>query len=322
NHFETLTMRGDARTRTAVSTGLEFHDPPANFEFSSLLVIQSGIHNAFALWGDTLTRLSGKQTPSNEADATLKYLGYWTDNGAYYYYNYDPKLGYAGTLLAELKHLHEEKIPIGYLQLDSWWYEKDSVSYDGTPLKSKASKFPAGRWNIYGGIWSYTASPDLFPNGLAAFQKQAGVPLVVHSRWMSERSPYHQKYEFDGVAPIDPRYWNEIAAYLHSNGVITYEQDWLDHIRTYSDFDRNPARGEKFFTNMSAAMSQHSLTMQYCMATPSEFLEASRFSNLTTIRVSGDHFVRANRLPFLYTSELAEAIGSWPWADVADSPDR
>src|SRR5581483_3252326 len=74
--------------------------------------------------------------------------------------------------------------------------------------------------------------------------------------------------------------------------------------------------------NMSAAMAQHSLTMQYCMATPSEFLEASRFSNLTTIRVSGDHFVRANRLPFLYTSELAEAIGSWPWADVADSPDR
>ncbi|HEY3930575.1 MAG TPA: hypothetical protein VGL89_19535, partial [Candidatus Koribacter sp.] len=322
NHFQVLTMRGDGRTRTAVSTGLELHDLPANFEFTSLLVIEPGIHRAFRTWGDALTHLTGKQRPSNEADATLKYLGYWTDNGASYYYNFDPKRGYAGTLLAELNRLRDAKIPVGYLQLDSWWYEKDSISYDGTPLEAKESKFPPARWNIYGGIWSYTASPDLFPNGLAAFQKQVALPLVVHSRWMSQRSPYHQKYEIAGVAPLDPRYWNEIATYLHANGVVTYEQDWLDRIRNFSDFEKHLDRGDQFFTNMAAAMAKQGLTMQYCMATPSDFLEAARFSNLTTIRTSGDHFVRAQRLPFLYVSELAEAVGAWPWADVADSPDR
>ena len=322
DHFQVLTMRGDGRTRTAVSTGLNLHDLSANFEFSSLLVIEPGIHRAFRTWGEALTHFTGKQRPSNEADDTLKYLGYWTDNGASYYYDYDPKLGYAGTLLAELQHLREVKIPIGYLQLDSWWYQKDSISYDGTPLQAKGSKFPPARWNVYGGIWSYTASPDLFPAGLAAFREQAGIPLVVHSRWMSQRSPYHQKYEIAGVAPLDRRYWDEIAAYLHANGVETYEQDWLDRIRNFSDFDAKPERADKFFANMSAAMAQQGLTMQYCMATPNEFLEAARFSNLTTIRTSDDHFLRDRRVPFIFDSELAEAIGSWPWADVADSTDR
>lgn len=48
-----------------------------------------------------------------------QYFGYWTDNGAAYYYRFDPKLGYAGTLKAVIKRYREGKIPVRYLQLDS-----------------------------------------------------------------------------------------------------------------------------------------------------------------------------------------------------------
>ena len=51
------------------------------------------------------------------------YLGYWMDNGAYYYYHTLPGLNYEETVLA----LHDNltsRIPIHYINYDSWWYYK------------------------------------------------------------------------------------------------------------------------------------------------------------------------------------------------------
>ena len=60
---------------------------------------------------------------------------------------------------------------------------------------------------------------------------------------------------------------------------------------------------------MAAACARHGLVMQYCMALPRHFLQGAKYSNLTTIRTSGDRFEPGKWRDFLYTSQLAAAVG-------------
>jgi len=50
-----------------------------------------------ASWGHFLTDRAGKKRPANDADFSLKHLGYWTDPGAQYCYRFEETLGYIGT---------------------------------------------------------------------------------------------------------------------------------------------------------------------------------------------------------------------------------
>jgi hypothetical protein len=270
----------------------------------TLLVVGTGLNHLFDTWGQTLTTLHGKTRPPNDADLTLEKFGYWTDNGATYYYHFEPSLGYAGTLLAVRHEFDQRGIALGYLQLDSWWYPKG----------------PNARWDdTAGGIYQYRAAPDLFPDGLASFQLQVGLPLVTHARWIDPSSPYRGQYAFSGNVMTDPRYWTDLMNYLHSSGVVTYEQDWLGAAAqpVYDLF----APGA-FMGNMASDAVQDGLTLQYCMPLPRHVLQTVEYSNVTSMRVSDDRFTRDRWDTFLYTSRLASALGVWPWADVFMSTER
>jgi len=311
-------MTGDGQKEIASVFNPHLRDLPAGFTQQTLVVFGKGINKTWDLWGHSLLKLNGSRRPANDADTVLKYLGYWTDNGAAYYYNYIMDKGYAGTLLSLAEHYRQEEIPIHYLQLDSWWYYKTTTTVDGKPGKAKKSnKLPAGEWNRYGGLLQYKAHPDLFPNGLDAFQKTAGLPLVTHNRWIDPASPYHQRYKISGMAAIDPKWWESIAAYMKASGIITYEQDWLDQIYLYSPaFSSNVDTGQAFLDNMARACKKRGITMQYCMPYPCYFLQGSKYENLTTIRPSNDRFNTNRWNDFLYTSRLASSLGIWPWSDV------
>jgi len=310
-------MHGDGKTALASGLNPELSNLPAGFTHRSLLVVGGGIGQTVQAWGRALTDLTGKQRPGSQADLLLKYFGYWTDNGATYYYNYDKGMGYAGTLLALRRRYAQEGIPIRYLQLDSWWYQKTRTSPAGKEEGPKNARLPEGTWNAYGGTLDYSASPALFPQGLAAFQKQLGLPLVVHARWIDPASPYHKAYKISGIAPTDPRWWDDRAAYLAGSDVFCYEQDWLSEIYPHSpELARTLSAGSAFTDNMARATRQRAQTMQYCMATPRFFLQGAKYGNLTTIRTSGDRFERGKWNDFVYTSLLAHALGLWPWADV------
>jgi hypothetical protein len=58
------------------------------------------------------------------------------------------------------------------------------------------------------------------------------------------------------------------------------------------------------------------------MAEPKHFLQSTNYSNLTTIRTSGDRFGKTRWTSFLYGSRLAAALGVWPFADVFQSSER
>jgi hypothetical protein len=317
DNFLIASMSGDGTNEIASGLNPQVRNLPAHFKHATLLTFGDGINATWNAWGAAFTDWIGRNRPANDVDDGLRYLGYWTDNGAFYYYNYDPALGYIGTLEALVDHYREQKIPIRYLQLDSWWYYKTLTDPDGKTGRPKNSKLPEGEWNRYGGLLKYEAHPALFPDGLAAFQRKINLPLITHNRWIDPASPYHEQYRVSGIAGIDPLWWQKIMGYIADNGVVCYEQDWLDNIYKYSpELSATVGIGDEFTGGMAAAAKARGLSLQYCMALPRFFLQGARYDNLTTIRVSDDRFRRSQWDNFLYGSRLAGALGIWPWADV------
>jgi hypothetical protein len=119
-----------------------------------------------------------------------------------------------------------------------------------------------------------------------------------------------------GNVITDPRYWQATAAYLAGAGVITYEQDWLADLAHTNLNLTDPAA---FLDNMAAAMQARGIDMQYCMPLPADVLQSTRYTNLTTVRVSDDHFTSSKWDSDLFDSRQASALGLWPWTDVFDS---
>jgi len=310
-------MHGDGTDAIASGLQPQVAALPAGFTHRVVLTVGQGIESTIHQWGGVLTALSSKPEPNDQDDPMLKYFGYWTDNGATYYYNYDLDKGYMGTLLAVQDEYKKDNIPLHYLQLDSWWYQKTRMSPEGKMGGPKNAKLPEGTWNAYGGTLDYSASPDLFPQGLKSFQQQVDLPIAVHGRWIDATSPYHAQYKISGVAPVDPKYWDGRAKYLADSGVICYEQDWLSAIYPNSpEMASNIDTGAAFTDNMARATKANHETMQYCMATPRFFLQGSKYDNLTTIRTSDDRFDRSKWNHFIYTSVLADSLNIRPWVDT------
>ncbi|MGC9198111.1 MAG: hypothetical protein ACP5E5_04130 [Acidobacteriaceae bacterium] len=270
---------------------------PSSFTHGTWMVFGKGITHTQNLWGDVLQRMNHKAPVANDADVLLNKFGYWTDNGATYYYKFIPSLGYEGTLLAVRDRFQQMGVPLGYMQLDSWWYPK--------------SKGRSGAGNH--GELLYRADPSIFPDGLASFHQRLQLPLATHARWISKASPYRSQYKMSRNVIIDPRFWHATADYLHADGVVVYEQDWLNQsARPAIDLSQSQA----FLQEMADNMAARDIAIQYCMALPGYFMASTQFQNLRTIRVSDDRFLPARYDNFLYTSALAHAVGLWPWSDV------
>ncbi|MCW2864447.1 MAG: Carbohydrate binding family 6 [Actinoallomurus sp.] len=301
SNFSTAVTKYDASgaLTSGISSGIS--QLPAGFTQRTVLVFGHGVNSVYGTWGKTLTDLSGKHRPSQDATNTLAKLGYWTDNGATYYYKYDNSLGYAGTLQAIRADWKAKGLPMGNLQLDSWFYPKG----------------PNAVWNDNPeGEYRYEADPTLFPDGLKAFQQSVGVPLITHARWIDPSSPYHQEYQMSGTVVTDPAFWNDRMRYLKSSGVDTFEQDWLcsNAQPAFNLTDR-----DAFLGNMAKAAAANGLDIQYCMPLTQDYLQSTLYDSVTNTRVSDDRFERSKWDHFLYTSRLAGALGDWPWADVAMS---
>ena len=271
---------------------------PQGFTHRTMLLIGEGINRTFDAWGGVLTNLGGKQRPRNDADITLNQVGYWTDNGATYYYHSDPTRSYQDTLSAVKAEFDGKGMALGYVQLDSWFYPKGA----------------GADWNDrLGGIYEYEGATPLFGAGLGRFGQSLGARLMTHARWIDANSPYRQQYRISGNVATDPRYWADIARYLKDNGVATYEQDWLSD-QAQADF--NLTDPDAFLDNMSAELAKQNLSIQYCMPTTRHFMQASRYNNITSIRAGQDRFDAGRWREFLYGSRLASAVGVWPFTDV------
>ncbi|CAF0936306.1 unnamed protein product [Rotaria sordida] len=106
-------------------------------------------------------------------DLTINYLGYYTDNGAhYYYYNTEKGINYEETIV---NVYHQILLPFHYIELNSWWYYK----------------------GIQDDFSEWTAPPDIFPNGLQVVHRRLeNIPIAVHNHYWSYNTVYKQNYSF------------------------------------------------------------------------------------------------------------------------------
>ena len=105
-------------------------------------------------------------------DLTINYLGYYTDNGGYYYYNTEHGMNYETTMI---NIAHQISLPFHYIQLDSWWYSK----------------------GIGDDVSQWAARPEIFPDGLVVLRRRLeSIPLAAHNRYWAYDTVYKNKYAF------------------------------------------------------------------------------------------------------------------------------
>jgi hypothetical protein len=276
---------------------------PAGFEVSTILVADTSFNRAYESWGQALLSFTGKTVVANDATPVLGKFGYWTDNGATYYYY---KGGDYQTLLKDVYSLYKENgVPLAYVQLDSWWYPKGGDAVWDSSV---------------GGYHTYEAHKSLFPDGLASFQKSLGTGLITHNRWLDANSPYRTKYKCSGNQVIDEAFWKDRAAYLKAAGVLVYEQDWLS--RNGLPNQNNLTDQEAFLDNMAKAMGDVGIDIQYCMPLARHILQSTKYNSVTNSRVSSDRFESGRYMDFFLGSRLAWAVRLWPWTDTFFSRER
>ena len=98
---------------------------PKNHESHFILTFDKGINDSIFHLGDILRAYHKKPRRSMSMDNFTTYLGYWTDNGARYYYNPLKKATLSETLILVDKYAKQMGIPLCNYNLDSWWYKKN-----------------------------------------------------------------------------------------------------------------------------------------------------------------------------------------------------
>jgi hypothetical protein len=99
----------------------EIKELPKEFSQKFILLLGKGINKSIERLGDLLLKRHNSKRKSLYANIITSYLGYWTDNGGYYYYKTEKGMNYEDTMLAIKEYFNEHNIPIGYYNFDSWW---------------------------------------------------------------------------------------------------------------------------------------------------------------------------------------------------------
>ncbi|NVM27619.1 MAG: multiubiquitin domain-containing protein [Candidatus Helarchaeota archaeon] len=308
----------------AIFHGLEgkIKEIPETFEHSCLFLLTKGINQAIVQWCGYLHQYHGTEPKDPYADPIVANIGFWTDNGAHYYYRKEKGMNYAQTVQYASEVFKNVGIPFKYYQLDSWWYQKDMKAIWKIPPFSWLGRLIGG--GAYGGTILWEVIPEEFPDGLKALHEQIGLPFACHARWFSTKSPYLQKYKSalgkTAGLPMDPQFWNDLMKQSAERGIIMYEQDWLRTTFTrvpHLQEDINAA--ENWLTWMAEAADRNNISIQYCMASSGTFLYALKLPAITNARVTGDYHARVTK-QFFYphfsqTNIIAWGIGIWPSLD-------
>lgn len=278
---------------------------PAGYSLSFVLAASSdgGVNKAFEQWGDKLLHRYGKSREMTYRDFSLNYLGYSTDNGAYYYYQTEghtpgkrisqqqdggkwsgPGQDYQQTLIDVKTYADAQAIPYTYVLLDSWWY------YQG----------------VGGGVTNWIGRPDIFPQGNAYLRNQTGWPIMGHNRYWAIDNIYATQnggqYDFvieksgEGPGfknfgwPTEQRFWDDLMYNSSQWGLFMYEQDWLDteydNVR-HLNFNASAAR--TWLLQMGTAAARNDLTIQYCMSHCRHIMQSVEIPAVTNARASGDY---------------------------------
>jgi len=267
------------------------------------------VNSVMQAWGDRLLHRYGKERYAFRGkDLTTRYLGYSTDNGAYYYYKTENNETYETTLLGVSTYSVQQAIPYKWILLDSWWYPKGPE----------------------GGVVTWDAMPSVFPHGLDAFFNATGWSIQGHNRYWSNLTTYAKQnggpYDFlfndrsgnwghIGV-PTQQEFWDFLMETSKRWGLVVYEQDWLNDEFDNVDALRQDAQlGRQWLMQMGKAADKYGITIQYCMSLSRHILQSLEIPAVTQARASTDYHPGATQWNVGQTSIFAHAVGIAPTKD-------
>jgi hydroxymethylpyrimidine pyrophosphatase-like HAD family hydrolase len=251
------------------------------------------------------------------------HLGFWTDNGAYYYYKTERGINYEDTLVIINEYFKNHNIPIQYFNFDSWWYLKHTNKAFTTIFRPIVRLMGGG---LYGNTLRWETDPEKFSTDLKTFyENRFKTPITAHNRRWDSRSPYLDKYDFitykTHACPLKKDFWEWLMHHAQESGIIVYEQDWMkNQIHSTHQLREDVTAVERWLHSMATAAKNNEVNVFYCMQTPALLLYSIKHPNITISRCSGDY---NHRWPLTYryvhstqTNILINAVGLNSHPDV------
>ena len=315
NAFHEQTIGLNAGTlRCGWHGDLEF--VPAGFTTDLAFLAADGPRAALDAWGRLLLDEAGTVRPGRWPDAVGSRPSYWTDNGSAYWYKTEPDRDVAGSIVAAVDDLRTKGVPIGAVQLDSWFYPH-----------AELRPFNTDDWEVPPtAMVAWEERPDVLPDGIRALRERlSNPPLVAHIRHLSADSAMAVDAPtwLDGAyaAPSTPDAYERWLDQCLVWGVETLEHDWLVEVFFgVRGMRARPGRATAWQEGLDAAARERGITLQWCMGTPADFAQTTTLTQVTSVRTSGDHgyIATAGQLWawFCTTNALAGSLGLMPFKDV------
>jgi hypothetical protein len=289
---------------------------PAGFATELAVLGADGPRAALDAWGALLLRRAGTVRPGRWADALASRISYWTDNGAAYWYRTEPGHDPAGSVAAAVDDLRAQDVPVGAVQLDSWFYPHVDLR-----------PFDTDEWVVPpSALVAWEERPDVLPDGIADLRRRLGdPPLVAHIRHLSATAPVAAELpvHVDGpyAAPATPEIYERWLDQCVAWGVQTFEHDWLVEVFFgVRGLRERPGRAREWQEGIDRAARERGITLQWCMGTPADMAQTTTLTQVTSVRTCGDHgyIATAGQLWawFCTTNALARSLGLMPFKDV------
>lgn len=126
------------------------------------------------------------------------------------------------------------------------------------------------------------------------------LPASCHNKYWDEKVVYATQnggsYNFiiDSLTqkslPNDQSFWNDLMFNASQWGLLTYEQDWLNHqTLDYTPLLTDVDFGRTWLLQMGQAAQKFNITIQYCMSLSRHALQSVEIPSVTQIRVTNDY---------------------------------
>uniref|UniRef100_A0A0G4FS97 Uncharacterized protein n=2 Tax=Chromera velia CCMP2878 TaxID=1169474 RepID=A0A0G4FS97_9ALVE len=295
---------------------------PQGWKTSTLLMARNtGWNGLVDRWGEAMRGLYGKPLVP-PPDDKMDFLSYWTDNGAWYYYNAGDKEkegeGSYGDVLVSIEKHYREKVGVRLrsIQLDSWWYFQTQ--------KNNATK----------GCSLWEPREAVFSHGISGALERMPEPrpqMAAHNRMFSHDTHYSKvnggKYAFvhdeqDLIAAPEKKekgFWSDLMTNASDSwGLKLYEQDWMcSHIDYFRPFSSDLEYTDAWLKNMADAATEKDIAVQYCMPFPRHVLASVQHKAVTSIRASDDYHPGNDQWsPLGHSAPVVAALGARPFKDV------
>jgi hypothetical protein len=289
---------------------------PSGFSTDLAVLAADRPRAALETWGRMLLDAAGTVRPGRWPDALGTRPSYWTDNGSAYWYKTEPGHDVTGSIVAAVEGLRADGVPVGAVQLDSWFYPHVDLR-----------PFDTDEWVVPpSALTAWEARSDVLPGGVAALRERLGdPPLVAHIRHLSADAPIAKDAPVwtDGpyAAPATPEIYVRWLDQCVAWGVETLEHDWLVEVFFgVRGLRERPGRARAWQEGIDRAARDRGITLQWCMGTPADFAQTTTLSQVTSVRTSGDHgyIATAGQLWawFCITNALARSLELMPFKDV------